>query len=266
MRVCTLASSSKGNCCVVWNDDSALLIDCGIAYTHAVQRLHLLGVSMDQIKGVLITHEHSDHICGLKNLLKKYPHIMCYVYQPAYAVMLSKLEGIEENRILPFSQAGFVVGGYRVESFPVYHDAVACVGYSIYEGDQKMSILTDSGVMTKDLLMRLYGSKLVILESNYDYDMLWANPEYPTILKQRIDGEFGHLDNRWASHAVADLVDHGVRQIVLAHLSEKNNTPEIARKESEYACEQKGYVAGVHYLLDVAPAHHPSNIYHLRAK
>lgn len=265
MRVCTLASSSKGNCTVVWNESQTILIDCGIARTRVEEELTTLGIDPHTIDALLITHEHSDHICGAKMLLKKYPNIKVFVYQPAYDMLLSKLE-ISEDRVLPFSNAGFMIGQFRVESFPLYHDAVACVGYSIFEGDQKMSILTDSGVITKDLLMRLYGSKLVILESNYEESMLWSNPEYPLPLKQRIDGKFGHLSNVWASHAVADLVVHGVKQLVLAHLSEKNNTPELAKSKSLAECEKLGFVERVHYLLDVAPAHAPSNIYHLHIK
>lgn len=265
MRVCTLASSSKGNCTVVWNERQTILIDCGINRTRIEDELAMLGIDPHNISALLITHEHSDHIAGAKLLLKKYQNIKVFVYQPAYQVILSKLE-VSPDRVIPFSNTGFMIGDFRIESFPLYHDAVACVGYSIYEGDQKMSILTDSGVLTERLLSCLYGSKLVILESNYEESMLWGNPEYPMHLKQRIDGKFGHLSNVWASRAVADLVAHGVKQIVLAHLSEKNNRPELAKAKSVAECEKLGYRENVHYLLDVAPAHAPSNIYHLHIK
>ncbi len=266
MRVCTLASSSKGNCTVVWNDSTCLLIDCGICCSQLEEKLQYLSIDPHSVQALLITHEHSDHISGAKNFLKKYPTVHVYVYQPAYTTIVQKLDTIASDRILPFCKAGFMIGSLLIESFPVFHDAVACVGYSIYEGDQKMSILTDSGIITKDLLMRLYGSKLVILESNYDETMLWNNPEYPTYLKARIDSEHGHLSNEWASHAVCDLVEHGVKQIVLAHLSEKNNTPELAKSFSVKECEKKGFIENVHYLLDVAPASTLSSIYYLHKK
>lgn len=265
MRVCTLASSSKGNCTVVWNEDQAILIDCGIARTRIEEELQILGIDPQKIVALLITHEHSDHICGAKLLLKKYTNIKVYAYHPASQLLLTKL-GIDGSRMVVFQDSPFAVGQFFVESFPLYHDAIACVGYNVYENTQKMSILTDSGILTKELMEKLYGSKLVILESNYEEKILWSNPEYPIHLKQRIDGKFGHLSNVWASRAVADLVSHGVKQVVLAHLSEKNNTPEIAKAKSVEECTKCALVEGVHYLLDVAPAHTMSNIYHLKSK
>lgn len=265
MRVCTLASSSKGNCTVIWNDKEAILIDCGISRTRIEEELRVLGIDPNSIIALLITHEHADHVCGAKLLLKKYSNIKTYIYQPACPVIMEKLS-VDSDRVLLFGEGVFQVGQFMVESFPLYHDAAACVGYSIYEGEQKMSILTDSGIITKELLGHLYGSKLVILESNYEESMLWSNPEYPIHLKQRIDGKFGHLSNVWASRAVVDLVCHGVKQVVLAHLSEKNNTPELAKEKSVQECAKNGLQEGVHYLLDVAPAHTLSNIYHLKSK
>lgn len=265
MRVCTLASSSKGNCTVIWNEEQAILIDCGINRTRIEAELQLLGIDANKIIGLLITHEHSDHICGAKLLLKKYKNIKVYVCHAVKDLMRDKLS-VQEDRIVAYESATFQVGDFRVQSFPLYHDALACVGYSVYENDQKMSILTDSGIVTPELMQQLYASKLVILESNYEESLLWSNPEYPMHLKQRIDGKFGHLSNVWASRAVADLVSHGVKQVVLAHLSEKNNTPDIAKERSVKECAKYGFQLGVHYLLDVAPAHTLGNIYHLKSK
>lgn len=248
MKVCSLASSSKGNCTIVYNDDEILIVDMGITLKDLEEKLIRLGLDANNIIGVVVSHEHSDHTKGIKALNKKYL-VPVYCHYDAFDGVLRKT-GISGGAVTRFSFTPFNVGAFTVDPFKVSHD-VHCVGFNIFENKNKISIVTDLGYTTKDIVERLYDSRMVILEANHDEQMV-ANGPYPPVLKARILGRQGHLSNISSAKVVVDIAQHGVRQVLFAHLSEENNTPELCYKTICDYCVSKGVEPNVNILLDIA--------------
>ncbi len=248
MKVCSLASSSKGNCTIVYNDDEILIVDMGITLKDLEEKLIRLNLNANNIIGVVVSHEHSDHTKGIKALNKKYL-VPVYCHYDAFDGVLRKT-GISGGAVTRFSFTPFGVGSFVVDPFKVSHD-VHCVGFNIFENKNKISIVTDLGYTTKDIVQRLYDSRMVILEANHDEQMV-ANGSYPPVLKARILGRQGHLSNINSAKVVVDIAQHGVRQVLFAHLSEENNTPELCYKTICDYCVSKGVEPNVNILLDIA--------------
>lgn len=248
MKVCSLASSSKGNCTIVYNDDEILIVDMGITLKDLEEKLIRLGLDANNIIGVLVSHEHSDHTKGIKALNKKYL-VPVYCHYDAFDGVLRKT-GVSGGAVTRFSFTPFNVGSFTIDPFKVSHD-VHCVGFNIFENKNKISIVTDLGYTTKDIVERLYDSRMVILEANHDEQMV-ANGPYPPVLKARILGRQGHLSNLSSAKVVVDIAQHGVRQVLFAHLSEENNTPELCYKTICDYCASKGVEPNVNILLDIA--------------
>lgn len=248
MKVCSLASSSKGNCTIVYNDDEILLVDMGITLKDLEEKLNILKLDINKIIGVVLSHEHSDHTKGIKALHKKYL-VPVYCHFDAFEGVLRKT-GISGGAVIRFSYNPFAVGSFMVESFRVSHD-VPCVGFNIFENGNKVSIVTDLGYTTNDIVSKLYDSRMVILEANHDEQMV-IDGSYPPVLKARILGKQGHLSNINSAKVVVDIAQHGVRQVLFAHLSEENNTPELCYKTICDYCVSKGVTPNVNILLDIA--------------
>ena len=264
MRACILASSSKGNCTYIGSDSTHILIDAGISVKDIETKLNLLQVNPQNISAILITHEHSDHIKSVYNFTKKHKSCFIYVHKDTYDALLTKLPSIDKRRVIIFYGTEFNIGDLTVNSFVVPHDASCCVGYTIRNNQNKISICTDLGHTTSDIIQNLYNSKLVILESNHDINMLKANPNYSFVLKNRILGKRGHLSNDAACEVVADLVRHGVKQVVLAHLSPENNTPELAYNTMCDYLLEKGIIPNVHIYIEVAEKTEIGTLYTLK--
>ena len=226
MRYCSLASSSKGNISIVYTDTTKILIDAGIALSEIELKLQALNINPYDINGILITHEHGDHIKSVGALNRKYG-INIYCHVDAYSSLIYKLGKIRPNTIFTFSSNIFSIGDVKIEAYKVPHDVPACCGFNIYYNAKKMSFATDLGHITEDIIQKFYDSRLVVLESNHDEKLLMANPKYSLQLKQRIKGNNGHLSNVVASKVISRLAVNNVKQIVCAHLSEENNTPEV---------------------------------------
>ena len=222
MKVCSLASSSKGNCSIIYNDDKIILVDMGITLKDLEEKFDRLKLDMGNIVAVLISHEHGDHTRGLTALYKKY----CV---PVYA-HYNSIDGVINKTKLPrdafvrFSNSNFNIDEFEIDPFEVSHD-VYCVGFNVYENNRKISIVTDLGYTTNTIVEKLYDSRLVILEANHDEKMLVASTKYPAMLKNRILSNKGHLSNINSAKVVASLAQHNVKQILFAHLSEETNTP-----------------------------------------
>ena len=221
LKFCTLASGSKGNCCYVSDGTTDILIDLGISATRVEKCLSVLGADPDKTR-VLITHSHSDHVGGLKVFCKKHPtaKIIC---QQESAAAIARQEGITPL----VARREFLVGAIRVSALPVSHD-VPCFGYILSDGSKKVAVVTDIGTITAEQLNALSGADIVMLECNHDVEMLRANPRYTQMLKARILSSHGHLSNADCAAACAFLAGNGVKNFILAHLSEENNTPELA--------------------------------------
>ncbi len=228
MRFASLASGSKGNCLVAEADSTRVLIDCGLSLRDAERRLARLGLSPSDIAALLVTHEHGDHACGVFDFAAAHELPVYLTYGTMVAL---KAEGkvIEGVKIVVIDgKQAFAIGGLQIVPFTVPHDAREPVQYMLSDGDKRLGVLTDIGAQTAHVAQTLSGLQALVLECNYDRDMLW-NGAYPRWLKERIAGPFGHLDNADSAQLLASLDGSKLQHVVGAHLSEQNNRPEIAR-------------------------------------
>lgn len=222
----SLYSGSSGNCSVVRAGGRYLIIDMGKGVRSTCAGLKELGLAISDCDGILVTHEHSDHVKGLSTFLKKYP-------LPIYGGA-DTLDFLENNGIVPpscemnaLSGREEDIGVFGVRAFPTSHD-VPCVGYRVHTPDGKtMTIATDLGVLTPPVHEALSGCDLVALESNYDLHML-RNGRYPYYLRARIESSRGHLSNDECSAKLLELIQEGCKKFALCHLSQENNTPQLA--------------------------------------
>ena len=245
MKIEVFASGSSGNCLLISERETRLLVDAGISMRRVQSALARAGFSIDDIGGVLITHEHADHISGLEMLLR---HHALAVYAPhtVAARLCGRIPAAGERlRVIPVGE-GFSIGGLRVRAFHTPHDTDESVGYR-FEGDGSFAIATDMGTVTEEVLNGLLGAQAVLIESNHDLDLLCDGP-YPVYLKRRILSERGHLSNADCARLAARLVQAGTRTVILGHLSRENNRPELALAESE------ALLAGSGARLCCAPA------------
>lgn len=249
MKVCSLASSSKGNCTLVYNEREILLVDMGITLKELEEKLIKLKLNPELIVGVLVSHEHSDHTKGILALVRKY-NVPVYCHYNAVDGVINKTK-VSSLCMSRFSDAEFYVGCFKVSAFQVSHD-VYCVGFNISENNNKISIVTDLGYTTTEIVSRLYESRLVILEANHDEDMVLASKKYPPVLKRRILGNHGHLSNLNSAKVVAELAQHNVKQILFAHLSEENNTPNLCYQTICEYLKSVGVAPEVNIKLDIA--------------
>lgn len=222
----TFASGSEGNCLLISGAKFHILVDAGISYKRIVTSLAALGLVMDDIDAILITHEHSDHICGLATLVKHHA-IPIYTSFATARQLAYRIAGIEPLLRGLTSDAVFYVSDARITVFPTSHDANDSIDFRIDGDGGSIGILTDTGYVTDEAGSTLLGVDLLVLESNHDVEWLKSGP-YPYSLKQRILGDCGHLSNDAAAQFAYLMGCAGTRQIVLAHLSRENNTPERA--------------------------------------
>ena len=223
LKFCAISSGSKGNCTYISDGTTDVLIDLGISATRAERCLSVLGVNPDGVN-VLVTHSHSDHVGGLK--------VFCKKHRGVKVICQSECEsGVALSGVHPLVSAReFAVGTLNVTALPVSHD-VPCFGYIVSDGDKKIAVFTDIGVVDGRQLEALSACDIVMLESNHDINMLKNNPNYSAVLKARIASSRGHLSNADCAAACAFLAPFGVKNFVLAHLSEENNNPMLAVKE-----------------------------------
>jgi phosphoribosyl 1,2-cyclic phosphodiesterase len=232
LRFASLASGSRGNCLVAEAGDAAsltrVLIDCGLNLTDTERRLARLGLEPSHIDGILITHEHGDHAHGAFDFAAAH-NIVVYL---TYGTMLAmRAEGrVTEGvrMVLINGRQSEAVGGMQILPFTVPHDAREPVQFVISDGSRKLGVLTDIGAPTAHVARMLSGLDALVLECNYDREMLW-NGGYPGWLKQRIAGPFGHLDNEDSGRLLGALDCSRLKHIIGAHLSQQNNKPELAR-------------------------------------
>ncbi len=221
----TLASGSTGNAALVSCGDTHILLDAGISAKRITAGLAELGVKPHQLSAILLTHEHSDHVSGLRVLTKK-------AGAPIYATRSTLWEWYKRNRcdevkaLFRKQEAGtgFQIGSLWVESFPTPHDAADSVGYSIAGEGKRVVLCTDLGHVTQEVRQAVKGCDLLVCETNHDVDWVRSGP-YPYYLKQRILGDCGHLSNEAGAELAAFAVETGARSVILAHLSQTNNTP-----------------------------------------
>ena len=238
MTVRVFASGSGGNSLLVSSADTNIFIDAGISMRRLVRAVADTGLTMEEIGGVLITHEHSDHISGLPMLCK---HYGLPLYAPAGVAEAvgERYPQLEEFMHVIPTEESFQLENVRVTAFHTPHDAAESVGYRIECGNDVFALGTDMGMVTDEVLHGLIGADTVLIESNHDEQMLKNGP-YPYPLKRRILSDHGHLSNEGCAELARVLADNGTEQIVLGHLSRKNNTPELAYRVNARALDGRG--------------------------
>jgi phosphoribosyl 1,2-cyclic phosphodiesterase len=239
ITVSVLGSGSRGNATFIKTDCVRLLIDAGMSRRELAKRLESIGEDPDGIDAVLITHEHADHSGGLKMLLKDLPIEAFLTWGTIRAIEAEQYE-LSGSKIVPIQpEVAFRIADLEVFPFRVPHDAAEPVAFSITCGGVKVTQLTDIGYLPDDVAEKLAGSRVLILESNHDLEMLRVGP-YPWNLKQRLMGRFGHLSNTAVSRFITEHYDGQAEYVLLAHISSKNNHPEIARQEAIRALRARG--------------------------
>ena len=249
MRVINLASGSDGNLTYLETDQAKVLVDMGLSCKEVVTRIALLGLSPEQIDGVIVTHEHLDHCKGADQFCSKYNKKL-YAHRTVWEGLSNRVTKLKKDNRMAFEDC-FYINDLKVNAFSVPHD-VPCYGFSFENGGNKISILTDFGHTNERILESILGSQIVYLESNYDKVMLSKNERYPLVLKRRIAGPNGHLSNNDAAQLILYLALHGTRQVVLSHLSKDNNTPNLAFDTVCSFLLSQGVVEGMHINIDVA--------------
>jgi phosphoribosyl 1,2-cyclic phosphodiesterase len=231
-----LASSSSGNATFFRTERTRLLVDAGLSKRDITARLDAIGEQAENLNAILITHEHSDHVCGLVALAKQLnvPIYITRLTAPAipWGEYIPKLDCFQAG-------ATFTVGDIDVDSFTVPHDAIDPVGFCFRAQGIKIGVVTDLGYVPDSIKFHLRGADLLVLESNHDLEMLKVGP-YPWSVKQRVMGRKGHLSNDIVSDFIRQDLDSTISTLVLGHLSEHNNHPEIVRVMGERALDRSG--------------------------
>lgn len=235
-KICCLYSGSKGNCTYIAAGGAKILIDAGKSAKALCSGMKSIGVDIDDIDAIFITHEHSDHISALQTLSHKH-HIPIHMLLKSARIF----DGLNDERLcsclMLYQGNGFEtdIKGLHVKAFPTPHDSRGSVGYRLtYINDMGeeicLAVATDTGCVTEIMRENLIGCRAVVIESNHDAEMLAEGP-YPYELKQRIRSRFGHLSNTDCAAFASELCENGTEYIMLAHLSEENNLPSLAYEE-----------------------------------
>lgn len=249
LELISLISGSSGNASLITDGKTNILIDCGASGKRLVELLEKAGNTPQSISAVLITHEHTDHTKGAGIISRKF-NLPIYATRGTHLAM--DIGNVADNNIIFVEpDAEFAIGDVSITPFLIPHDASEPCGYCFSDGKEKAAIATDIGIMSDALFSRISGSRQIILESNHDVDMLRFG-EYPYPLKQRILSNVGHLSNADAAKTALRLVQCGTEQIMLGHLSDKNNLPEIAQMETYNILTDNGVVVGKDVTLQVA--------------
>ena len=259
MTICTLASSSSGNCTIISHKKTHVLIDAGISLRRIKEGLKRVGLQPDDTTGVLVTHEHSDHINGIKMLVKYHKTLVFSSFGTGNGICASIPEAELFMNCFEIG-ASFNLGDITVRSFRTPHDASESVGYRLSAGGQELCYVTDLGYVTDEVMDATCGVDIAIIEANHDREML-KRGSYPAFLKSRILSKHGHLSNCDSAYFATRLASSGARFLQLSHLSRENNTPEIARKAVENSLIASGIDLGHHVELDVAPPFSPGRTY-----
>lgn len=227
LNFCSLYSGSSGNCLFIESENTKLLVDAGVSLKKIEEGLTSLNIEPSSLDAVLITHEHSDHIKGLSVLSKKY-NIPVFANKETWN-FLPKDKIIEENQKQFNMYKEFKIGDLNILPFEIPHDAINPSGFNISVGNSKISVATDLGHVTQEIFNLLKNSKFIMLESNYDPEVLKCS-SYPYKLKTRIAGPNGHLSNNTAGKVISRLVNNGLKSVMLGHLSKETNFPELAMR------------------------------------
>lgn len=250
-RIYPICSSSSGNSVFIGTSGHGVLVDAGCSFRALKNALDLIDTGLENIEALFITHEHSDHVKALEQIIK---HTKIPIFAPKLCARSLKDERkIPETAELFDAEEGYKSASFEVSCFGTSHDSVDSVGYRISFNGELFGVCTDTGIVTEGAKTALKGCGTVLIESNYDETMLRKNPNYPAELKRRIMSEHGHLSNEDCASFCEALVRGGTRHLILGHLSENNNTPITAKNCTKRFLEQRGLFEERDFTLATAP-------------
>lgn len=259
MRFSVLASGSTGNAVYVENDEHSFLIDAGLSGKKMEQLFANIDRDMKNLSGILVTHEHSDHIKGLGVIARKY-NIPVFANTKTWTAMDGLVGTIPTDLCFDFDMETVkTFGGLDIQSFAVSHDAAEPMFYTFYENGRKLVVITDTGYVSDRMKGYIAAADAYIFESNHDVSMLQMG-KYPWSIKRRILSDVGHVSNEDAAVAMADVVAEKPTQIYLAHLSKDNNMKDLARMSVEQTLKSCGIIAGEYLHLHDTDANEPTKL------
>ena len=262
MEFCTLASGSSGNAALLRCGKTTILLDAGISARRITTAMKALGMAPDDLTGIFITHEHSDHISGLATLAKQL-QVPVYATAPTLHILCQKIPMLQGRCREIYPGRGVELEEIFVHSFPTSHDAACSVGYRVTGNDGCIvTLATDLGYLSQGVKRAAQGCDLLVCETNHDEDWVRTGP-YPYHLKQRVLGDYGHLSNEVGAELATMAVESGARTVLLAHLSSENNTPARARQVAELRLSYSGIDAQRDITLAVAPKKEMGAVYQL---
>ena len=250
-KICQLFSGSKGNSTFIGGSHGGILIDAGVSAKRLTQRLQELQIDPTCLQGIFLTHEHNDHVSGVRVFASKY-HIPVFGTQGTMVALEQQGQLTEKFDAYILDQPALSLGEFTVNRFSTSHDTADSCGYRVELADgTRFGVCTDLGFVSQEVQRSLTGCHGVVLESNHDLTMLKTGP-YPTHLKERVAGRRGHLSNDACAELLPTLVQGGTTRIVLAHLSQENNLPLLARRTALGALKAAGMEENKDFILQVA--------------
>lgn len=250
-KILPLFSGSSGNSYYVSCSGSGILIDAGRSAKQLTNALESNGVDPGTIEAIFVTHEHTDHIAGLRVFANRYG-LPVYMTRGTLDALIEKNYVDSKTRCYVMPSGGVDLSAMHVDSFPISHDCAEGCGFRVDMGSKSYALATDLGYVSEEVESALLGCEAVTIESNHDVNMLNMGP-YPYVLKRRILSDKGHLSNVTCSKLLPKLVENGTKRFILAHLSKENNMPEIAYRESLNCLSENNMELMSDYTLDVAP-------------
>ncbi|MDD3168138.1 MAG: MBL fold metallo-hydrolase [Eubacteriales bacterium] len=262
LSFCSFSSGSSGNCYLIKSNHTAVLVDAGISRKKIYEGLAYTATPIEQLAALLITHEHSDHTKSIRTLMKKEKLLKAYANALTWSQIGSEV--CEEQKQTFETGDTFLIRDIAVKTFRVSHDAADPVGYTFSSGGKQISIVTDTGCMSEEIISEIREADILILEANHDVDMLRVG-RYPWFLKQRVLGEEGHLSNAAAGETILRLLSENSkeRRVLLAHLSKENNFPEMAYQTVKNILEEADFYIGKHVSLNTITRDEVSLIYEI---
>lgn len=263
MRLCSISSGSSGNCVYLESEHTRVLIDAGTSGRQIEVLLKSMGVDPRTLDGIFVTHEHGDHIHGVGVLSRRFD-IPIFANEKTWLAMRKRIGKIVPRNIYVFeNNRYFSFQDIDVFPFSIFHDAADPVGYVFSQDDDKVTVLTDTGYINEHMKETIVGSQIYYLEANHDIEMLRVGP-YPPELKQRILSQHGHMSNIDTANVLSEILSGEGESVILAHLSEENNLPDLAYHTVDDLLLEDGLDTNRDMRLIVAPRYQPSCIFDTR--